>query len=52
MTTKQKILCYNHECRENKHWCCANRNDYLIKFSDLLNIPPLMLDELLKQEIT
>ena len=27
------------------------RNDYLIKFSDLLNIPPLMLDELLKQEI-
>lgn len=27
------------------------RNDYLIKFSDLLNIPPLILDELLKQEI-
>ena len=27
------------------------RNDYLIKFSDSLNIPPLILDELLKQEI-
>lgn len=27
------------------------RNDYLIKFSDLLNIHPLILDELLKQEI-
>ena len=29
----------------------AHVNDYLIKFSDLLNIPPLILDELLKQEI-
>lgn len=29
----------------------AHVNDYLIKFSDLLNIHPLMLDELLKQEI-
>lgn len=23
MIAKHEILCYNHECRGKKHWCCS-----------------------------